>query len=208
MKASTVFVAAVAAATIVPITMAGLGIGMPGQSAAGFFSGQESSIDDPDDDAEPVLQRANASAIPEVMGYHEITAASVRRSGDNFDLTINLAGNPNLNEKYETNYMWNMITSGPFWAGERYYLVMLLNFPPDFNHTATGWYYAVFDRTGDRYVVSQTRIADMPDDRVEFNIDGDLLGNPSAFRYWVSVYSRVNNTSFDFYPEYLMDYAP
>ena len=188
--------------------MAALGIGMPSQSAIGFFSGQESSIDDPDNDAEPVLQRANASVIPEIRGYHEITSASVRKSGDNFELTINLDGNPNLNEKYETNYMWNMITSAPFWGDEHYYLVMLMNFPTDFNHTASGWYYAVFDRTDDSYVIPQTKIGDMPDGRVEFNLDGKNIGNPSSFRYWVSVYSRVNNTSFDFYPEYLMDYAP
>jgi hypothetical protein len=188
--------------------MAALGIGMPGQSAVGFFAGQESRIDDPDDDAEPVLQRANASVIPEIRDYHEVTAAHVSKSGDNFELTIDLAGNPNLNEKYETNYVWNIITSGQFWTSEHYYLVMLMNFPPDFNHTATGWHYAVFDRTGDTYVISQTRLGDMPDDRVEFSLDGNLVGNPSAFRYWISVYSRVNNTSFDLYPEYLMDYAP
>jgi hypothetical protein len=208
LKASTVFVAAVAVATIVPITMAALGIDMPHQSSVGYFNGQQSNIYDPVDDAEPVLQRANVSVIPDVSGYHEITAASVRKSGDNFDLTINLSGNPNLNEKYETNYMWNIITSGPFWAGEHYYLVMLVNFPPDFNHTTSGWHYAIFDRTGDSYVIPQTRIGGMPDDRVEFNLDGELIGNPSSFRYWVSVYSRVNNTSFDLYPEYLMDYAP
>lgn len=207
MKPSTVFVAAVAIATLVPISMALSGVGMPRGAAVGLFNGQDSSVQDPVGDAVPVLQHANASVIPETKPYHDITSASIRKTGEDYRLTIYLSGNPNLNEKYETNYMWNLILSEPL-AEDRYYIVMFLNFAPDFNHTAQGWHYAVFDRTADRYVLPQTKIGEMPDDRVEFDLDGELIGNPASLRYWVSVYSRVNNTSFETGPEYLMDYAP
>jgi hypothetical protein len=208
LKASAVFVAAIAAATIAPISMLLLGIGLPDQSSFGFFSGQDSRVEDPGGDVEPVLQRANATIIPEAKPYHDILSASIRKEDTSILLTIGLAGNPNLNEKYETNYVWNIISSEAFTGADHHYLVMLINFAPDFNHTYQGWYYAVFDRTEDLYVVPQSGIGEMPGDRVEFNLDDALIGNPQSFRYWVSVYSRVNSTSFAGEPEYLMDYAP
>jgi hypothetical protein len=198
----------VAAATIIPISMAIFGIGLPRDSSVGYFNGPDSIIEDATGDAEAVLQRFNASIVPEVKDYHDIVGAEVRRADSGFILTINLAGNPNLNEKYETNYMWNLISS-EFLAGtEHYYVVMFVNFAPDFNHTSQGWHYAIFDRTADTYIVPQTKIGDMPTDRVEFNLGADLIGNPSSFRYWISVFSRVDSKSFDGEPEYLMDYAP
>ena len=188
--------------------MAIFGIGIPGPPTAGFFDGQAGSIQDPRGDAQPVLQSFNASIIPEVKDYHDVTSASVRNADGLLELTINLAGNPNLNEKYETNYMWNVIYSNPETGRAQNYVVMVLNFAPDFNHTAHGWHYAVFDRTGDFYVIPQTPIGNMPEDRVEFDLDGALIGNPSSFQFWVSVYTRVNSTSFEGAPEYLMDFAP
>ena len=208
LKASLVFAAAIAIATIVPVSMALAGIGIPSQPSLGFFSGQESIIQDPAGDAEPVLQSTNASVIPEVKGYHDVTAASIREADGHYTLTINLSGNPNDNEKYETNYMWHLISTGSAGVNERYYVIMFFNFAPDFNHTAQGWHYAVFDRTHNEYVLPQTKIGDMPTDRVEFNLDADLVGNPQSLWYWVSVYTRVDSTSFEGEPEYLMDYAP
>ncbi|HEX2013882.1 MAG TPA: hypothetical protein VLA68_01520, partial [Nitrososphaera sp.] len=119
-----------------------------------------------------------------------------------------LAGDPNMNEKYETNYMWHVVYPSASTGNDQHYIVMFINFGPDFNHTAKGWYYAVFDNTGQVYVLDQTKIGDMPSDRVEVSVEDWMLGNPSSFRYWVSVYVRVNGTSFDGPPEYIMDYAP
>jgi hypothetical protein len=208
LKASSVFLAAVSVAIIVPLAMAAFGIGIPNPPAAGYFDGQAGSIQDPRGDAQPVLQRFNTSTIPEVKDYHDVISAGVRKADGLLELTINLAGNPNLNEKYETNYMWNVIYSNPDTGRAQNYVVMVFNFAPDFNHTAQGWHYAVFDRTGDIYVLPQAPIGNMPEDRVEFDLDGTLIGNPSSFQFWVSVYTRVNSTSFDGPPEYLMDYAP
>lgn len=213
MRASFVFAAAVAAATITPVAMALYGIGLPNPSAFGFFdnAGEYSEISDAAGDAQPVLQRSNTSIIPEAKPYHDLVGASIRKQQDgSLDLTMRLAGDPNRNEKFETNYMWNIVGAG----GEgRDYAIMLINFPPGFfdirgNTSLQGWYYAVFDRTANDYVVPQAKTLDMPSDRVEFRLDSTLIGNPQSFRYWVSVYTRVNNTSFDFEPEYLMDYAP
>ena len=188
--------------------MALFGVGIPAPPTAGFFDGQDGRVQDPRGDAQPILQRSNASVIPEVKDYHDVTSATVRKADGLLELTINLAGNPNLNEKYETNYMWNMIYLSPDTGRTQTYVVMFVNFAPDFNHTAQGWHYAVFDRTGDIYVIPQTPIENMPADRVEFNLDAELIGNPSSFQFWVSVYTRVNSTSFEGAPEYLMDYAP
>lgn len=208
LKASSVFIVSLAAATIVPVSMALTGIGIPEPPSLGLFSGQENSIRDPLGDASPVLQRANASIMPQVRNYHDITEVSVQKNNGHYLFSVRLAGDPNLNEKYETNYMWHLISSNELSGVQQYHVVMLLNFAPDFDHTVTGWYYAVFDRTADRYVVPQTAIENMPPDRVEFNIDAENLGNPSSFRYWVGAYSRVDSKNFDGEPEYLMDYAP
>lgn len=165
-------------------------------------------MDDPRGDAEAVLQRTSATIVPEVRPYHDIVGASIRKADSSIVLTISLAGNPNSNEKYETNYVWNLISSDAFTGAEHHYLVMLINFAPDFNHTYQGWYYAIFDRTADQYVVPQSKVQEMPTDRVEFSLDETTVGSPQSFRYWVGVYSRVNSTNFAGEPEYLMDYAP
>ena len=44
--------------------------------------------------------------IPEVKDYHDILSASVNQIKDKILLTIDLAGDANQNEKYETVYLW------------------------------------------------------------------------------------------------------
>lgn len=201
MRASYVFVCSAAVAIAAPVAMAVFGIGAPAAPQFGFFNGQSSTISDPAGDASAVLQRQNVSATPEVRGYHDLLSASVSRQGESFALELDVAGDPNLNEKYETVYMWHLVS-----AEDRYYVVMFVNFAPGF-HDSQGWHYAIFDMTENQYVVPLTAIGQMPADRVAYSIDADLIGNPASFRYWVSVYSRVEPT-FDDWPEYLMDYAP
>ena len=51
------------------------------------------------------LYRTNV--IPEIKGYHDILTANVKKVSDNkLLLSIELAGDANRNEKYETVYIW------------------------------------------------------------------------------------------------------
>jgi hypothetical protein len=214
LKASFVLVIAVAIATLVPASfaIAGLGPQLPGGQSAtvGFYNNADSSIIDARGDATPVLQQSNSSTVPEVRGYHDILGASVKKQGNAFLFSIELAGDPNLNEKYETNYLWHVITTSPEMDGDqRHYIIMFPNFAQDSNFAEKGWHYAVFDSTTGEYLVPQTQISSgMPQDRVEFPLEGWLIGNPSSFRYWVTVSARVDSVNLDKPPDYLMDYAP
>lgn len=186
--------------------------GDDGGGEVGFYSGASdhgsSFIVDQKGDARPDKQY-ETGIVPEVMGYHDILWAGVSKgytANDDhasFLLTVGLAGDPNSNEKYETTYIWHIITSNSV------YTVILPNFAPDSGFAAKGWYYAIYDNTGQRYIVPMTRISfDMPKDRVEFPLEASLVGNPQSFNYWVSVHVRVDSKNLDKPPDYLMDYAP
>jgi hypothetical protein len=175
----------------------------------GFFTGTNNNDDsslvvDPKGDAWPDKQY-ETSIVPAVKGYHDILWAEVRKiTGGTFLLTIGLDGNPNLNEKYETAYVWHIITSS-----NHVYTVILPNFAPDSSFAAKGWYFAVYNNTGQKYAVPMTRMSfDMPKDRVEFPLEESLVGSPQSFHYWVSVHVRVDSQNLDKPPDYLMDYAP
>jgi hypothetical protein len=199
-------IASVAAGAGVPVFLAALGIGAP-PAAFGYFAGEDSMITDKAGDAQAIFQQNEPGIVPEVKPHHDVLSASVRRGEGFFVFVIDLAGDPNLNEKYETNYMWHIIypdSSGQ----EKHYVIMFLNFAPGFNYTSQGWFYAVFDRTIGSYTLGQTKIPDMIDTKVQYPVDSSLVGNPQSFRYWVSVHTRVNNTTFEYEPEYLMDLAP
>jgi hypothetical protein len=212
LKASSVLVIAAVAAAAVAASLASSGLwpSLEGrQSTLGFYSNADSSITDAAGDATPVPQRSSSSIVPEVQDHHDIVSASVKRlGGPSFLLTINLAGNPNLNEKYEAMYAWHIITESSS-GQEQLYAVAFSNFPDGFtNVTEPGWYLAVFNNTDGSLILPFTRIWDMPEDRVEFPVEDFYIGGPSEFRYWVASYVRVNNTSFGGIPDYLMDDAP
>jgi hypothetical protein len=181
----------------------------------GFFAStnnndnnNSSLIVDQKGDARPD-QQYKTSIVPAVMGYHDILWADVRKTANGDDdgtflLTAGLAGDPNLNEKYETTYVWHIMTSF-----NHVYTVILPNFAPDSGFAAKGWYFAVYNNTGQKYTVPMTRISfDMPRDRVEFPLEASLVGSPQSFHYWVSVHVRVDSQNLDKPPDYLMDYAP
>jgi len=204
-----VLAVSVAIATLVPVSIAISGIGGPARETSfGFYANGESVINDPRGDAQPVLQQSNPGIIPDAEAYHDVTEASVRKLDGAFLFTLELAGNPNLNKLYETNYMWHVIVSDAATGKDLHYIVMIFDFPPDFNHTSTGWHYAVYNDTSESYILPQTKIEDMPQDRVEYPVQDWLIGNPSSFRYWVSGFVRVDSENFTGPPEYLMDYAP
>jgi hypothetical protein len=117
-----------------------------------------------------------------------------------------LAGNPNDNDKYETQYRWHIITTSPITNREQQYIIRFQNSAFGGNSTMQGWYFAVFDRTVGRFIVPPMSIPDMTDNTVEFPIEDFYIGNPSSFSYWIDVSVRVNATFGQ--PDYIMDYAP
>lgn len=180
------------------------------QTTLGLHRNTESGITDAVGDARPVLQQNRSSIVPEVQDYHDIVTASVKTlEGPSFLLTTTLAGNPNLNEKYQTTYAWHIITKGSADDPEQLYTIAFSNFPSGFtNITEPGWYYAVFNNTDGSLVLPFTRTWNMPEDRIEFPVEDFYIGSPSEFRYWVASYVRVSNTNFGGTPDYLMDDAP
>jgi hypothetical protein len=200
LKASSVFAIAVAVATLVPVSIVLAGLG-PNAEGVAFYNGADSRVEDARDDAKPVPQLNEPRTIPQVRDYHDIVGASVKKQGEEFLFTIELAGNPNNNENPETLYLWNVITD------KHYYRILLPHFATGNNTTEEGWYFALFDVTDDTYVVQMTKISDMPQDRVQFSVKDFFIENPSSFRYWVAVHVRTSNTLVG-PPDYLMDYAP
>ncbi len=209
LKASYVLAAAVAVATLVPITLALARIGpeieIGGQQTLGVYDNAESRIEDARGDAEAVYQQIGTEEIPEVKDYHDILGASVVKRDEAFFFTIDLAGNPNNNTDFETLYRWHIITTSPITNREQQYTIMFPNFAWG-NSTTDGWYFAVYDETVNTFIVRPTRITEMPEDRVEFPVEDFYIGAPTRFIYWVDVSVRLNGTLGQ--PDYLMDYAP
>jgi hypothetical protein len=213
LKPSTVLIAAVAVAILVPASLAISGLGPPlqeAQTTLGFYGNADSSISDARGDAIAVLQQNPSDTVPEVKDYHDIVGASVKKlGGPSYLFTINLAGNPNMNDKYETVYVWHIITKSSATGQDHIYTVAFSNFPIGFtNATEPGWYYAVFNNTDGSMILPFTRTWDMPEDRVEFPVEDLYIGGASEFRYWVSSYVRVTAANFGDIPDYLMDDAP
>lgn len=201
LKASSVFAISVAIATLVPASIALAGLD-PNVEGFGFYNGADSRIEDARGDVQPVYQQGGLGTDPQIRDYHDIVGASVKKQGEAFIFTIELAGNPNENENPETLYLWNIVTNQ-----DHHYRILLPHFATGNGTTARGWYFALFDVTTDSYVVPMTKISDMPQDRVEFSVADFFIGNPPSFRYWVDVHVRTSNTLAG-PPNYLMDYAP
>ena len=206
LKAPYVLGLAVAVVTMGPVSiwLAGLGpeIEIGREPSTGFYDNVESRIEDARGDAQAVYQQSGAGEAPVVRDYHDIVGAGVKKQGEAFLFTIELAGNPNENENPETLYVWDIVTDK-----EYHYRILLPHFSTGNNSTERGWYFALFNVTADAYVVQMTKISDMPQDRVEFSVADFFIGTPSSFNYWVDVHVRSNNTLVG-PPDYLMDYAP
>ena len=211
LKASFVLVIAVVVATLVPISIGFSGLGPEirigaRQSVGVYNNNADSRIEDVKGDVTPVYPQNGTEVVPEVMDHHDILGASVQKRGEAFFFTIELAGNPNDNDRYETQYRWHIITTSPITNREQQYIIRFQNFASNDNSTLQGWYFSVFDRTVGRFIISPTSIPDMPDNRIEFPIEDLYIGNPSSFSYWVDASVRVNGTFGQ--PDYIMDYAP
>jgi hypothetical protein len=147
--------------------------------------------------------------IPEIKDYHDILTANVKKVSDNkLLLSIELAGDANRNEKYETVYIWVIYYTNSISGKDQYYSVIIPNFAIDSKFEAVGWNLAIFNNTGNSYTLPLSKISDMPKNKVEVFIDPNFIGNPSSFNYMVSTMIRVNNTFLNKPPDYLVDSAP
>jgi hypothetical protein len=152
--------------------------------------------------------------FPKVRDYHDILSAEVNNVNDDGKsmllLTIDLAGDANKNEKYETVYLWLInYTDSLNGTAQKSYTVIIPNFAVDSNFkNKHGWYLAIFNNTNNSYTLPLSKISDMPKNKVQVFIGPDFIINPQSFNYIVGVMVRVNSTSLDKPPDYLVDSAP
>jgi hypothetical protein len=122
---------------------------------------------------------------------------------------MDLAGDPNKNEKYETVYIsllyYNASNTDRSSPGheEQIYTLIVPKFAPDSEFSLKGWYTAVFNNTANTYALPLAKISDMPKDKVF--IVPSLIGNPSSFNYMTRIMVRLNSTFLNKAPDYLID---
>ena len=130
---------------------------------------------------------------------------------------MELAGDANINENYETVYLWLIYipTTNDNVASKvdkefQIYTLIIPNFGANsnFRNNEAGWYLAVFNNTNNVYTLPLAKISDMPKNKVQVFIDPIFIGNPSNFNYTVSSMIRVNDTFLDKPPDYFVDFAP
>jgi hypothetical protein len=160
------------------------------------------------------IQIYRSNITPEVKDYYDILSASVMKINNKLTFTMDLDGDSNKNEKYETAYIWllyynasdidRISTSN----NEQVYTLIIPNFGLDSDFSLKGWYIAVFNNTADTYTLPIAKISNMPKDKVQVFIDPSLIGSPSSFNYMTCVMVRVNSTFLNKPPDYLMDSVP
>jgi hypothetical protein len=154
--------------------------------------------------------------LPVVRDYHDIISASVNKidDGNKMILTMDLAGDANKNEKYETVYLWLIYYTSNLHGRnqqqhQQFYTVIIPNFPSDSNfENKNGWYLTIFNNTDSSYTLPLSKISDMPKNKVQVFVDPAFIGNPQSFNYVVSTMVRVNSTYLNKPPDYLVDSAP
>lgn len=178
-----------------------------------------SKINDAKDDAKLVALYKTVR-VPEIQNYHDILSAEVNKVNDNKILfTMELAGDANTNENYETVYLWliyisitndNAVDASTVDKEFQLYTLIIPNFGANSNlgNNKTGWYLAVFNNTNNVYTLPLSKISNMPTNKVQVFIDPIFIGNPSHFNYLVSSMIRVNDTFLDKPPDYFVDFAP
>jgi hypothetical protein len=158
--------------------------------------------------------------VPEVRDFHDILSIDINKVNDNkIIFTIELAGDANKNEKYETVYVWlvyyyttnddiNDLSSSE--NRFRLYTILIPNFGSGSNfEKKEGWYLAIYNNTNNSYTLPLSKISDMPKNKIQVFTDPIFFGNPSSnFNFSVSSLIRVNNTFLDKPPDYLVDYVP
>ena len=215
----TILIASSSSSSSLPIT------NIPFKNSDAFvtiFEEQYSSnskINDAKDDAKLVALYKTVR-VPEIQNYHDILSAEVNKVNDNKILfTMELAGDANTNENYETVYLWliyisitndNAADASTVDKEFQLYTLIIPNFGANsnFGNNKTGWYLAVFNNTNNVYTLPLSKISNMPTNKVQVFIDPIFIGNPSHFNYLVSSMIRVNDTFLDKPPDYFVDFAP
>jgi hypothetical protein len=160
------------------------------------------------------IQIYRSNITPEVKDYYDILSASVMKINNKLTFTMDLAGDANKNEKFETAYIWLLYYNSSDNSristsnNEQVYTLIIPNFGLDSDFSLKGWYIAVFNNTADTYTLPIAKISNMPKDKVQVFIDPSLIGSPSSFNYMTCVMVRVNSTFLNKPPDYLMDSVP
>lgn len=162
------------------------------------------------------MQIYKTTIIPEIKDYYHILSASVNYNNNNLiTFSMDLAGDPNKNENYETAYIWllyydNGVKSNNFSLQnkEQIYTLIISNFAADSKFKLKGWYMAIFNNTNNSYSLPLVKLPKMPENKVEVYIPPYLLGNPTFFDYLTGVMVRVNSTFLNKPPDYVMDSLP
>jgi hypothetical protein len=111
--------------------------------------------------------RGDAKLIPlyktdiytKVRDYHDILSTEVNKINDDGKslllLTIDLAGDANKNEKYETVYLWLInYTDSLNGTAQKTYTVIIPNFAVNSNFkNKHSWYLAIFNNTNNSYTL-------------------------------------------------------
>ena len=181
-------------------------------------SNSDLEIKDSQGDVKPI-QIYKTNIIPLNKDYYDILMASVKKVHDKLVFSMDLAGDPNKNEKYETTYVWllyhvtnpdvNINLTGNTRSNiDQIYTLIIPNFAADSNFNQKGWYLAVFNNTDNSYSLPLVKIMHMSKNKVQVFIDPLLIANLSSFSYITSVMVRVNSTFLNKPPDYLMDSSP
>ena len=175
-------------------------------------------IKDSKGDVKPI-QIYTTNIIPLDKDYYDILLSTVKKVHDKLVFSMDLAGDPNKNEKYETSYIWLLyhvanskynvnLESNSKSDIDQIYTLIIPNFAEDSNFNQKGWYMVVFNNTDNSYSLPLVKITNMPKNKVQVFIDPLLIANLSSFNYLTSVMVRVNSTFLNKPPDYLMDSAP
>ena len=179
-----------------------------------FQQPSSNRIEDSTEDVK-LISIYSTKILPIVRDYHDIISASVNKIDDDNKMifTMDLAGDANKNEKYETVYLWLIYYTsnldGRNHQQQQFYTVIIPNFPSGSNfENKNGWYLAIFNNTDSTYTLPLSKISSMPENKVQVFVDPTFIGNPQSFNYVVSTMVRVNSTYLNKPPDYLVDSAP
>src|SRR5215203_417203 len=158
-----------------------------------FQQPSSNRIEDSTEDVK-LISIYSTKILPVVRDYHDIISASVNKidDGNKMILTMDLAGDANKNEKYETVYLWLIYYTSNLHGRnqqqhQQFYTVIIPNFPSDSNfENKNGWYLTIFNNTDSSYTLPLSKISDMPKNKVQVFVDPIFIGNPQSFNYVVS----------------------
>ena len=115
------------------------------------------------------IQIYKTNIIPLNKDYYDILLSSVKKVHDKLVFSMDLAGDPNKNDKYETTYIWllyhidnpkdNINLKGNSKSDiDQIYTLIIPNFAVGSNFKQKGWYMAVFNNTDNSYSLPLVKI--------------------------------------------------